>query len=337
MSDWSKEFQFANPHLLWLLGLLPLLIFLRGRVGRHPAVQFSGFHLLSQMAKPSRGALGAFLTPFILVPMASGIIALARPQFVHTEEKVEDSGIEIMICMDVSLSMAIEDYRIEGRRVNRLTVAKNVIRDFVAGRKSDRIGLVAFAGRPYVASPLTMDQKWFNQSLDRVAFNLVEDGTAIGSALLTGAKRLDKREAKSKILLLLTDGANNSGSIAPVDAARQARTLGIKVYTIAIGTPGKHNIPIANRQGFLPGVRQEFDDETMKKVAEIGEGKFFKGQDTDAVKSIFAEIDQLEKTKLKFRRTTEVKELFPYPVAGSILFLITGLVLTQLFFRRYPS
>ena len=175
MTQWLQEFSFAAPHFLWLLLLVPLIGIFRGAPGRKAAVKFSSLSLLRAIGRPVRSAIGLLTALLAMIPLACGIVALARPQIVRTQEQIQDSGIEIMIAMDVSLSMAIEDYFISGRKVNRVTVAKNVIRDFVAGRKSDRIGLVAFAGRPYVASPLTMEQKWFNQSLDRVGFNLVVD------------------------------------------------------------------------------------------------------------------------------------------------------------------
>jgi Ca-activated chloride channel family protein len=279
-----------------------------------------------------------FACIWTILPLAGCIIALARPQKILTDEKVEDSGIEIMIALDVSLSMAIEDFRIGGQRVNRLTLAKSVIRDFAGGRPSDRLGLVAFAGRPYVASPLTMDQAWFRRSLERVNFNLVEDGTAIGSALVSSLERLDKRtQAKSKIVLLLTDGANNSGSVAPLEAALWAQTLGIKIYTISIGTPGKHNIPLPNRQGILPGQRQEFDEPTLQAVAEKTNGRFYRGQDEEAVRKIFSEINQLEKTKLRTRQHVEVEELFRLPLSGAALLALLGMVYGQVFGRKQPS
>jgi Ca-activated chloride channel family protein len=337
MSDFYREFSFAHPHFLWLLALLPLLALLRGGASQAPAVKFSSLTHLSGLGHDPRSSLGPISLLLTMIPLACGILALARPQQIRTDERVEDSGVEIMIALDVSLSMAIEDYKLENERVNRLTAAKKVIREFAADRKSDRIGLVAFAGRPYVASPLTMDQKWFNESLKRVAFNLVEDGTAIGSAIATAASRLDKRDAKSKLILLVTDGANNSGNIAPKDAAKLASTLGIRVYTISIGTPGKHNIPLANRGGIMPGVRQEFDDSTLREVAEISNGKFYKGQDTSAVQQIFKEIDQLEKTKLKVRRLSEVTELFPYPAVAALISALLALVFWQTLGRRLPA
>ena len=337
MAEFLREFQFSNPQLLWLMALLPALLLLRGGRSKAPAITFSSLTNLRGLGKTPSAALGPFQFLMTLLPLGFGILALARPQTVHTDEQIQDSGVEIMIALDVSLSMAIQDFRIDGQAVDRLTVAKKTIREFVGGRKSDRIGLAAFAGRPYVASPLTMDQRWFNQSLDRVAFNQVEDGTAIGSALATCAKRLDKREAKSKLILLLTDGANNSGDISPKDAAKLASTLGIRIYTIAIGTPGKHNIPLPNRQGMVPGVRQEFDEATLKAVAEISQGKFFMGQDVQAVKNIFEEIDQLEKTKLIVRKLSEVTELFAYPTAAAIFSAVLGMVLWQIMGRRLPA
>ncbi len=337
MQDFIREFSYANPLLLWLLALLPLLALLRGSHSQAPAVKFSSLTHLAGLGRPPSSSLGPFAMLLTMIPLACGIIALARPQRIHTDERIEDSGVEIMIALDVSLSMAIEDYKLENARVNRLTAAKKVIREFIADRKSDRIGLVAFAGRPYVASPLTMDQKWFTESLKRVAFNLVEDGTAIGSAIATAATRLDKREAKSKLILLITDGANNSGNIAPKDAAKLASTLGIRVYTISIGTPGKHDIPLANRGGIMPGVRQEFDDTSMREIADISGGKFYKGQDTAAVQQIFKEIDQLEKTKLTVRHLSEVTELFPYPAAAALLSALLAIVFWQTLGRRLPA
>lgn len=337
MADFIKEFQFAHPQFLWLLAVLPLLLLLRGGDSRAPAITFASLSHLRGLGRPPSSALGLFKFLLTLLPLGFGILAMARPQTVHTDDQIQDSGVEIMIALDVSLSMAIQDYRIEGQPVDRITVAKKTIRDFVGGRKSDRIGLVAFAGRPYVASPLTMDQKWFNQSLERVAFNQVEDGTAIGSALATCAKRLDKREAKSKLILLLTDGANNSGDISPKDAAKLASTLGIRIYTIAIGTPGKHNIPLPNRQGMVPGVRQEFDEATLKAIADMSQGKFYMGQDVQAVQHIFQEIDQLEKTKLVVRHLSEVTELFTYPTAAAIFSAVAGMVLWQIMGRRVPA
>lgn len=337
MNRFFQEFQYAHPQLLWLIGLIPLLMLCYGATGKAPALAFSSLTHFRNLGRRPKFALWGLKFLFVSIPLFFCIQALARPQLIHTDEKIEDSGVEIMIALDVSLSMAIEDFKIEGQRANRITVAKNVIRDFVAGRKSDRIGLVAFAGRPYVPCPLTMDQRWFNQSLNRVAFNQVEDGTAIGSAIATAAKRLDKRDSKSKLVLLVTDGANNSGNISPKDAAKLASTLGIRVYTIAIGTPGFHRIPIPNSIGMSAGIRQEFDETTLQDVAKLSNAKFFKGQDTEAVKSIFAEIDRLEKTKLATRKLTEVTELFPLPAAAALLLGVIGMVCWQIFGRRIPA
>ncbi len=333
-----ESFRFLHPQLLWLLVGVLLLGFLRGFRGRPPVVLWSSLRLLSSLGKTPNRSWGGWRPIWAMLPLSAGVIALARPQMVRQDDTIEDSGIEIIIALDVSLSMSIMDFYIGGEKVNRLTVAKSVIRDFAAGRRSDRVGLMAFAGRPYLASPLTMDQDWFTKSLDRVSFSQVEDGTAIGSALAASISRLDKRkEAKSKIVLLLTDGANNSGSMSPTGAAELGKTLGIKIYTVAIGTPGVHRIPLSSRSGMNPGHRQEFDEETLQKVAEIADGRFFKGQDTAAVQKIFSEIDQLERTKLKIRSRQEVRELYPLPLISGLLLGVVGLVFHQVAGRHFPS
>jgi Ca-activated chloride channel family protein len=203
--------------------------------------------------------------------------------------------------------MLIEDFRIGGVSVNRLTAAKRVMRDFIKGRDNDRVGIVAFAGAPYTPCPLTLDHEWLESNIDRVQTGVMEDGTAIGSGLAAAARRLDQQKVPSKVIILLTDGANNSGKLSPQDAARLAATLGIKIYTIAIGTPGVHMIPLPNGRIITSG-RQEFDEDTLKEVARIGSGQFYMAQNTDALKDIFNTIDQLEKTEIKRRTRIESEE-----------------------------
>jgi Ca-activated chloride channel homolog len=333
-----ETFRFLHPHFLWLLVLVPLLGLLRGGRSKPPVVKWPSLHLLEGLGSVPSHTLGGWRPLWMMLPLTAAIFALARPQKVRQDELIEDSGIEIMISLDVSLSMSIEDFFIDRDKVNRLTVAKNVIRDFAKGRRSDRIGLMAFAGRPYLASPLTMDQEWFGDSLKRVDFNQVEDGTAIGSAIAASVSRLDKRkEAKSKIVLLLTDGANNSGSITPVGAAELAKSLGIRVYTIAIGTPGRHLVPLSTRSGQQPGYLMQFDEASLEEVAKIANGRFYKGQDTEAVRKIFSDIDQLERTKLKVKSKLLIRELFPIPLVAALLLAIVGLLGFHLFSRTFPS
>lgn len=331
------NFQFASPHWLWLLLLLPVLAMLRARAARLSALRFSPVSLLRGLGSRTRQALGGFAVGLTLLSLGFGLLAFARPQLLRTEETIEESGVEIFLSLDLSLSMSIEDMAIGNQKVDRLTVAKKVTREFIKGRQSDRIGFVVFSGRPYLASPLTLDQDWLMTTLDRIGFNQTKDmGTAIGSSLATAAKRLTSRDSKSKIIILVTDGANNSGKISPQDAAKLAKTLGIKIYTIAIGTDGYHKVPIPTPDGQYVGVRQEFDEETLKEVAKITNGKFFPARDSQALANIFKEIDRLEKTKLNIRRNTLVDELYYYPLMAAAGCAFLAVLLGQTLLRRNP-
>ena len=337
MLSWLKEITFAAPLWLLLLPAIPLLALLRGAHGKTAAVVFPSLAVLRQATgRQNRARPGFFAPSAIYLTLGLCLVALARPQLVRTHEEVRASGIEIIVAIDVSLSMAIEDFSIGGKTVNRLAAAKKVTREFIEGRRNDRIGLVAFAGRPYIPSPLTLDHEWLGESLDRVRIGLVEDGTAIGSAIGASTRRLDKRESRSKIIVLITDGASNSGNLTPQDAARLARTLGVKIYTIAVGTPGRHRIPIPGTSRFVQGFRQEFDVETMKEIASISYGKFYMAQDTDALQRIFRTIDQLEKTEV-FRRTIiDSTDLFPWVLWPALIVATVSLVLKQTLLRRFP-
>jgi Ca-activated chloride channel homolog len=337
--DYLRQVQCAEPHWLWALLLLPLLALLRGARGGQTALTFSSLHLLRRIARPGASTWGWWSMAFPLVTLALGIGALARPQHLRTQEITPSSGVEIMVVIDVSLSMAIEDFTVDGSTVNRLTVAKKVTRDFIRQRTNDRLGLVAFAGRPYVPGTLTLDHEWLLSTLsEQVKIGRVEDGTAIGSAIGAAAKRLDSREAKSKVMLLLTDGSNNSGNLTPLDAATLAKALGVKIYTIAVGTEGFHRIPIPDRLGrMLPGVRQEFDLGLLKKIADLTGGMFFRAQDTNSLQRIFSTIDQMEKTEVKKQKLTHRQELFHYLLTAALIVALIGLVLRHLVFRENPA
>jgi Ca-activated chloride channel family protein len=335
------ECQFAEPWWFWLLVLLPVLAFLRGARGSAPAISFSSLHLLRQLARPGRSAVGMISAALPYLTLAMGIGALARPQHLRVHDNVTTSGVEIMIAIDVSLSMSIEDMMMDGEPVNRNTAAHKVCKEFIAGRPSDRIGLVAFAGRPYVPSPLTLDHEWLLNTLkNQVRIGLVEDGTAIGSAIGAAARRLDGRgtDVKSKIIVLLTDGSNNSGNLTPMDAARLAKTLGVKVYTIAVGTEGYHRIPLPDRSGrYLPGTRQEFDIELMKNIADLTGGRFFRAQDTHALEQTFKTIDQMEKTEIKRQTFIERDELFVWLIGAAFVTGVLGVALRQTVAREVPA
>ena len=242
-----------------------------------------------------------------------------------------------MLTVDVSLSMLIEDFYIGGQPVNRLTAAKRVMSDFIKGRRSDRIGIVAFAGETYLPCPLTLDRDWLINNLDRVQTQRVGDGTAIGSGIASAANRMRREKSPSKVIVLLTDGANNSGRLSPQDAAKLASTLGIKIYTIAIGTPGIHSIPDPKRGTFTPVGQQLFDEGTLKEVASIGNGQFYMAQNLNSLSDVFGTIDQLEKTKIERRKITETEELFPFPLAVSAIALFLALLLSLTVLHSAPE
>ena len=225
-----------------------------------------------------------------------------------------------MLAFDVSLSMDIDDFRFEGRPIRRIDAAKRVVDDFISRRPDDRIGLVGFAGRPVSVSPITLDHEWLRRGLDGLELNrngegtVVEQGTAIGSALASAATRLDNREAKSKIIVLITDGASNSGKISPLDAAKHIKTLGIKTYTVAIGT--KEGRVSGNIQRFP---RQEFDLPTLRKIASETRGEHFWAQSLEDLEKNFRTIDDLEKTESRSLTVTDDRELFVWFVGLSLL------------------
>src|SRR6185369_536090 len=239
-----ETFAFAYPWLLLLLLALPVIAFLQGRRGAAAAVVFSSVAPLRELGKSRRARIGRWLITILLIALALLIVGLARPQQGRTISHVEASGIDILLALDVSGSMRAEDFTIGRDRASRIEVVKQVTQKFIEGRPNDRIGIIAFAGRPYLVSPLTLDHDWLLQNLERIRIGLVEDGTAIGSAIASGANRIKERDSKSKIMVLLTDGDNNAGKITPVTAAEAARTLGIKIYTVGAGSRGFAPIPV---------------------------------------------------------------------------------------------
>jgi Ca-activated chloride channel family protein len=253
---------------------------------------------------------------------------MARPVWRNEYQSRSASGIDIMIAFDVSLSMDIDDFVDQGERVKRIDVAKKVVDDFIGRRPEDRMGLVAFAGRPRDASPITLDHRWLRRSLNELRLNdqrdmgtIKEQGTAIGSALSAAAVRLEARDAKSKIIVLITDGASNSGKISPIEAAEHAKTLGIKIYTVAIGTTEGRVDPSIMRFPY-----QEFDLPTLKKIAELTGAEHYWAQDLAALKQTFTTIDNLEKTDAKSLTVIDDTELFPWFVGVTLLAALSSAV-----------
>ena len=239
--------RFLQPEWLWLLALLPLVILWRGRRGPVAAIQYSHVDLARAAVRSSRSRFGRWFWLLPVLAAAMMIIGLARPQRTHSHTEVQAHGIDIVLCLDVSGSMQALDFLLNGQRLNRIQVVKSVVAKFIDQRPDDRIGLVAFAGAPYLISPLTLDHDWLQQNLERIGIGGRDDGTAIGSAIAAGVNHLRGTSAKSKVVILLTDGINNTGKISPTAAAEAAHAMGVKVYTIAVGVRGAAPMPRARR------------------------------------------------------------------------------------------
>jgi Ca-activated chloride channel homolog len=330
--------QFLYPSVLWLLALLPLLALLRGRRGPVAAVKYSSADIARQVARETRSRTGRWLAPLNLLALACIIVALARPQFGRSTSTVEASGVDMILALDCSGSMEALDFKLDGRQASRLDIVKTVVSKFIDARPNDRIGLVGFAGAPYLVSPLTLDHDWLQQNLDRVQIGTVEDGTAIGSALAASVNRLRDQPGKSKIVVLLTDGQNNAGRVIPETAAQAAHALGIKVYTIGAGARGEAPVPVTDAFGNkrLAMAKVDVDEVTLKKIADETGGQFFRATDTESLQSTYAAIDRLEKTTHELKKFEHHSELFAFAILPAIGLLGLSFGLGQTRFRRLP-
>jgi Ca-activated chloride channel homolog len=319
---------FAQPWFLLLLAALPLLAWLTGRRGARPAFLYSSVALLRGLGGPARSKAGAILAALRWLVLALLVVALARPQLTHSETSVKASGVDIVVAIDLSGSMELPDFVVRGQRVNRLEMAKEVLKEFIAKRPNDRIGLVAFAGRAYLASPLTLDHEFLLQNVDRLRLHMIEDNTAVGSALATAVNRLRPVKSKSKIVILMTDGQNNSGQITPTQAAEAAQALGVKVYTIGVGTT---EIAMQYRRpDLLP------DEDTLRKIASMTGGNYYRADRADRFRAIYTEIDRLEKTEAEVKKFVRRDEVAAWFVLPGLLLLLGELGLAHTFWRTLP-
>ncbi len=330
--------RFLYPSFLWLLALLPLLALLRGRRGPVAAVKFSSADIARQVARETRSRAGKWFAPLKLLAFALLIVGIARPQFGRSSSTVEASGVDMILALDCSGSMEALDFKLDNQPASRIDIVKSVVSKFIDERPNDRIGLIGFAGAPYLVSPLTLDHDWLQQNLERVQIGTVEDGTAIGSALATSVNRLRDQPGKSKIIVLLTDGQNNMGKIMPETAAQAAKAIGVKVYTIGAGVRGEAPVPVTDAFGNkrLAMAKVDVDEGTLKKIADETGGKFFRATDTQSLKNIYGEIDRMEKTTHQLKRFEHQSELFAWAVLPALALLGAGIVLDHTRFRRLP-
>jgi Ca-activated chloride channel family protein len=326
------SFRFAEPQLLWLLLILPVLALLRSRSGTAPALLFSSISAIKPIAEGRKVSPGGMLAWLRLAAIGLLIIGLARPQWGRTNTDIEASGIDILLAVDISGSMKAMDLN---GSASRLDVVKSVVANFISQRPNDRLGLIAFAGRPYLISPLTLDHDWLQQRLNSLRIGMIEDGTAIGSAIASGVNRLRDQQAKSRILILLTDGVNNAGKIAPLTAAEAAAAMKIKVYAIGAGKRGVAPMPGVDvfRRPRIIQAEVDIDETTLTKVAEMTKAKYFRATDSTSLARIYEEINAMEVTVRKIRQFSQHRELFAWPVLAAFLLLAAELVVAR---RRLP-
>lgn len=330
--------RFLQPEWFWLLGLLPLVLLWRGRRGPVAAIEYSDVSLARDAARRGRSRVGVLAWLLPILAGALMIVGLARPQRAHGRTEVTANGIDIVLGLDVSGSMQALDFQIENDRVNRIEVVKSVVSKFIDERPDDRIGIIAFAGAPYLVSPITLDHDWLQQNLERVAVGGADDGTAIGSAIAAGVNRLRLTQAKSKVIILLTDGVNNTGKISPIAAAEAARAMGVKIYTIGVGVRGDAPIPIHDAAGNtrIITARVDVDEKTLQAVADETGGKFYRATDTTSLQKIYEQINRFEKTAQTVRKFEHTEELYPWALIPALGILGFSLLLQQTRLRRLP-
>ena len=327
--------HFASPYYLWLLTLLVPMIgyYVWRTLQGGAAIRISSVAGVVRAPKTVRYYLRHLPSALRAAAFALLVVALARPQDVEQNVRTNTEGIDIMLAIDVSGSMLARDFK-----PDRITAAKEVAGSFIADRYGDRIGLVAFAGEAFTQSPLTTDQSTLQTLLARIRSGLIEDGTAIGNGLATAINRLRESEAKSKVIILLTDGVNNRGEIAPLTAAEIANAQGIRVYTIGVGTEGMAPYPAIDMFGNITFVNQkvEIDEKTLTAISDMTGGKYFRATDKAKLKAIYDEINQLEKSKVEVTEHVSYHELYLAWVLAALGLLLAEFLLANLVLKRIP-
>ncbi len=328
-------YRFANPEFLAILLAIPLLTLWYVKRNRRLSapLRFSSFRLFGGADSLPRTRARHFPFALRMIALALLTAAFARPQSGSSEEEVLTQGIDIVLALDVSSSMLAEDIR-----PNRIEAAKSTAADFVSRRRNDRIGLVVFAADGYAQCPLTLDYGVLSDFLKEIQVGIIDDGTAVGMGLATAVARLKDSDAKSKVVILLTDGRNNTGEIDPLTAAELARTYGVRVYAVGAGAQGVAPYPVDDpvfgRR--YAQIRVDIDEDTLRKITETTGGRYFRATDRESLEEIYREIDGLEKTEIKVKEFTRYGELFPWPLTGAVFLLMLEAVAANTWLRKIP-
>ncbi len=332
--------RFADPWVISLVLFAPLLVYASRKLEKkkESSLRFSNISLAEPVKPSMRVILAGKLIYLRAAALCLVIFALARPQQPIEETRVFIEGIDIVLAVDCSGSMRAMDFEIGGRRVDRLEVVKKVIGEFVEKRPNDRIGMVAFSGLAFSVCPLTLDHSWLEKNLERVKIGMIQDGTAIGSAITASLNRLKDTKTKDKIIILLTDGRNNAGKIPPLTAAEAAKAMKVKIYTIGAGTKGMAPYPTPDMFGniVLRPVEIDIDDDLLEKIARTTGGKYFRATDTKSLEEIYSEIDKLEKTPMEETGYNRFNELFSFFLTAGIALIMLELLLSNTVLRRLP-
>jgi len=329
-----NHITFLHPHFFWLLLIIPAYIgwYVWKQKGMQASLQISTLKGFTHAPVSKKVYLRHLLFAFRVLSIALLITVLARPQSSNSFRNEITEGIDIMMALDISGSMMAEDFK-----PNRLEAAKDVASEFIKGRSDDKIGLVIYASESFTQCPLTTDHKVLQNLFKDIQLGLLEDGTAIGMGLATAVQRIKDSKAKSKVIILLTDGVNNSGEIAPMTAAEIAKTFGIRVYTIGVGTMGMAPFPMQTVFGKqYQQVEVKIDEELLQGIADMTDGQYFRATDKQKLDEIYREIDQLEKTRIEVREYTKRKEEYWLFAALAGLFLLLEIFLRSTVLRNLP-
>lgn len=329
-------FRFANPEILFLLVIIPFLVYwyIKRNQGKRGTLRYSNIGVVKKIGSSSLTHFRHITFVLRILAVILLIICFARPQSGRTEEEIITEGIDIILAMDISSSMLAEDFKPK----NRLEAAKDVASDFVKGRSTDRIGMVVFAAHSFTQCPLTLDYGILQSFLDKIHIGMIEDGTAIGMGIANCVNRLRDSKAKSKVVILLTDGRNNRGELDPVTAARVAKSFDIRIYTIGAGKRGEALYPVddpifGKRYVRLP---VQIDEDVLQEIAGITGGKYFRATNKQSLEKIYAEIGELEKTKIEVKHYTRYKELFVNYLLLALGLVFVEIVLANTKFRKIP-
>jgi Ca-activated chloride channel family protein len=328
---------FQAPLALLLFFPLAVMLLLR-RKRPAPAIPFPGVAHLYPLPKTLRQRLARLIPRLQVVALICLIIALARPQLTKTENRVTSRGVDIVIALDLSTSMLAVDRDTTDRSRSRLAIAREVTRDFIARRPGDRIGFVAFAARPYPIAPLTLDHDWLTAVLDRLEIGSIEDGTALGDGILSAVNRLRSSPAGSRTVVVLTDGRSNGGVNSPRIAALAAQALGIRVHTVGIGANAPALFPVENPLGGViwRKVNADLDEAALQEIAGVTGGTYFRADKAATLRSVFQEIDRLEKRPIEEKRSRSVQELYPPLVLVALILLLFAQTLRNTWLRGLP-